>query len=324
MSGIKNKMNQNDYNCINNKGISPDIQIMDNNKYEKPKLDNKLKLQSLISSLKSLKNNSFENIFQKHNINEKNDQIKFINMKTFNNSENQKINMRREEQKKKENENQKSEIEIISEDSKSMDNENISINEEEDEIFSLTSNNNSNSSTDSFKKFKSKKIIPKLKQKNVINYQGNKRTILKRKKYYVYQLLQRWWYVFPKWPPDDFDTSELLKENKLRLVERKKWKMEAEINSDDFKKCIELPGYKYVYMTNDGKIYDFRPEKGKPSFNNLIQLSDIEIHQYLVNALKKQLQELEKRNLFNEIKLRKNINNQLKIEKLNLKHIQNN
>lgn len=167
------------------------------------------------------------------------------------------------------------------------------------------------------------KINSKINKINKVNYKkGNKRTILKRKKYYVYQLLQRWWYTLPKWPPENLDMSEKLKENKLRLVEEKNWKKEVEINSDDFKKCIELPGYKYIYITKDGKVYDFRPEKDKPSFNNLMKFSDIELHKHLVNALKKQLEELDKRNYFSEKNLRQNIRNQLAIAKLNLKRIQ--
>ena len=160
-----------------------------------------------------------------------------------------------------------------------------------------------------------------MKKKVKFYKKSNKRTILKRKKYYVHQLLQRWWYALPPWPPDNYDTSEKLRENKLRLVEEKNWKKEVEINSDDFKKCLELPGYKYVYITKDGKIYDFRPEKDKPSFNNLMKLDNIELHQYLVNALKKQLEELEKRNFINEKNLRINVKNQLKIAKINLANI---
>ena len=104
----------------------------------------------------------------------------------------------------------------------------------------------------------------------------------------------------------------------MRLVEEKNWKKEVEINSDDFKKCVELPGFKYVYMTKEGKIYDFRPQEGKPSFNNLMKLTDIELHQYIVKALKNQLDELEKKQFYSEKNLRTDIKNQLKIAKNNL------
>ena len=96
---------------------------------------------------------------------------------------------------------------------------------------------------------------------------------------------------------------------------------EVEVNSDNYKKCLEFPGYKYVYLSKDGKIYDFRPEKDKPNFNNLMKLNNIELRQYLVKALKNQLEELEKRNFISEKLIRENIRNQYKISKLNLKHI---
>ena len=132
--------------------------------------------------------------------------------------------------------------------------------------------------------------------KKKVNFykKSNKKTILKRKKYYVHQLLQRWWYALPAWPPLDWDPTQKLRENKLRLVEEKNWKKEVELNSDNFEKCVELPGFKYVYVTKEGKVYDFRPEEGKPSFNNLMKLDDIELHQNIVKALQNQLNDLNK------------------------------
>jgi len=201
------------------------------------------------------------------------------------------------------------------------------VEEEEDEEYSK-SNSVSDSNSDIEKKNSKLKLINKYRRhydtestlkKKVASYKkSNKRTILKRKKYYVYQLLKRWWYALPPWPPENIDVSEKLKQNKLRLIEEKNWKKEVEINSDDFKKCIELPGYKYVYITKEGKVYDFRPEEGKPSFNNLMKLNDIELHQYIVKGLKAQLDILNKKNFNSEKNLRNQIKNKLKIAQTNL------
>ena len=201
------------------------------------------------------------------------------------------------------------------------------VEEEEDEEYSK-SNSESNSNSDIEKNNSKFKLINKYRRhydtestfkKKVASYKkSNKRTILKRKKYYVYQLLKRWWYALPPWPPENIDVSEKLKKNKLRLIEEKNWKKEVEINSDDFKKCIELPGYKYVYITKEGKVYDFRPEEGKPSFNNLMKLNDIELHQYIVKGLKAQLDILNKKNFNSEKNLRNQIKNKLKIAQTNL------
>ena len=207
----------------------------------------------------------------------------------------------------------------------------IELEEEEDEDYSITEKINSDSVSEKEKEKDDLKIIniykrhyetqSTMKKKVSIYKKSNKRTILKRKKYYVHQLLQRWWYALPQWPPEILDVSEKLKENKLRLVEQKNWKKEVELNSDDYIKCIELPGYKYVYITKEGKIYDFRPQEGKPSFNNLMKLNDIELHQYIVKALKNQLNDLEKKNFFSEKKLRNDIRYQLKIAKNNLSNL---
>ena len=212
---------------------------------------------------------------------------------------------------------------------KSLENDDMSDNEEEDEdLYSISSDNISDTSFNPEDKSKLIKIYRRrndnnkaLKDKIPSYKEGNKNTILKRKKYYVHQLLQRWWYSLPMWPPENYDTSEKLRENNLRLVEEKNWKKEAEINSDNYKKCIELPGYKYVYLTKDGKVHDFRPEEGKPTFNNLMKLSDIELHQHIVNALRNQLDELEKNKFLSEKKLRTKIKNELKIAKKNLEHL---
>ena len=206
--------------------------------------------------------------------------------------------------------------------SESIEDKTESIELEEDEDYSISKESDSEKEKDDSKIiniYKRRYDTPSSMKKKVNIYKrSNKITILKRKKYYVHQLLQRWWYALPLWPPENYDTSEQLKENKLRLVEEKNWKKEVEINSDDFKKCVELPGFKYVYMTKEGKIYDFRPQEGKPSFNNLMKLNDIELHQYIVKALKNQLDELEKKQFYSEKNLRTDIKNQLKIARNNL------
>ena len=208
--------------------------------------------------------------------------------------------------------------------------ETIELKEDEDDDFSFSNKIDLNSESEKEKEDNSKIINiykrhyeNKSTMKKKINFykKSNKKTILKRKEYYVHQLLQRWWYALPPWPPENLDINDKLKENKLRLVEEKNWKKEVSINSDDFQKCIELPGYKYVYITKEGKIYDFRPQEGKPSFNNLMKLNDIELHQYIIKALKNQLNELEKRNYISEKKLRNDIKSQLEIAKNNLSNL---
>ena len=337
---------------INN--ISLDEQIYNLNTNEtliscdnsKKILENKnqkqINLNLIKNALLKLKNDKKENLKQNDNNNDSisKEEVILLNKKRKN-SENEKVYndiILKEDNKEndkelvegnKNNENEE-EKEVNNDYVESIENnDDMSDNEEENEdLYSVSSDNISDTSFNPEDKSKLIKIYRRrndndkaLKNKIPSYKKGNKKTILKRKKYYVHQLLQRWWYSLPIWPPEDYDTNEKLRENNLRLVEEKNWKKEAEINSDNYKKCIELPGYKYVYLTKDGKVYDFRPEEGKPTFNNLMKLNDVELHQHIVNALRKQLDELEKNNFLSEKKLRTKIKNELKIAKKNLEHL---
>lgn len=44
----------------------------------------------------------------------------------------------------------------------------------------------------------------------------------------VYDVLKRWWYALPDWPPKDFDYGPQLEKNNLRKVDMKHWKIELE------------------------------------------------------------------------------------------------
>jgi len=201
--------------------------------------------------------------------------------------------------------------------------------EEEDKSYKVGAESESSSeeslSSESSKKKKhsslKKKVISSSVKKQVKKESGtssSKKVSLKPKGVLVYELLKRWWFALPPWPPENFDTSEKLKENKLRLVKISDWKREPKLDKDNFEKCLELPGFKYVYLNNDGKIFDFRPEEGKPSYSNLIKLPDIKLHEYLVKALKGQLELLEKRNSINEKELRQIIKEKLDKEERTL------
>jgi hypothetical protein len=198
-------------------------------------------------------------------------------------------------------------------------------NSEEDKSYkagSEESESSSSSSYSSVQKNKSttkkihKKVIKKVKKES--GSSSTKKTVLKPKGVLVLELLTRWWYALPEWPPENYDVNDKLKENKLRLVKITDWKKEPKFDKDNFEKCLELPGFKYEYLNSDGKVFDFRPEEGKPSYNNLIKLPDIKLHEYLVKAYKAQLEELEKRNSVFEKDLIVNIKQKLDKEERNL------
>jgi len=72
------------------------------------------------------------------------------------------------------------------------------------------------------------------------------------------------------------------------------------LNEKGFKKCIELDGYKFVYIDYIGKIHDLRPRDSKPSFNNFAKKSEKELYQLLIKALKNQIETLEKGEKYSE------------------------
>ena len=192
--------------------------------------------------------------------------------------------------------------------------------ESEDDDSSESYSSFSNSSIKK-SKTKIKHKTPIKKEKKIVKNSDNsskKKTSLKPKGTLVYDLLERWWYALPIWPPEDYDTTEKLKENKLRLVKIIDWKKEPKLDKDNFEKCFELPGFKYVYLNNDGKIFDLIPKEGMPSYNNLIKLTDVKLHEYLAKALKGQLEVLEKKNSINEKELRQEIKEQLDKEEKTL------
>ena len=208
----------------------------------------------------------------------------------------------------------KKEKRIISdEDDDEEDSEYDSDYNESESQSSSSYSSSSSSSEEEIKKVKKKekkkeKNSPKKKIKKK-EEKKNTNKILKPKSILVYQLLKRWWYALPKWPPENYDCSNKLNEQKLRVVNLIDWKKESKLDENNFEKCFELPGYKFVFCDSQGKIYDFRPEENKPSFNNLMKLSDQKLYEYLIIALKKQIEILEKedintnnKELINELK----------------------
>ena len=71
------------------------------------------------------------------------------------------------------------------------------------------------------------KIINKMKKiKKIKKIKKNDINIINRPNNLVNELLARWWYVLPPWPPENYDITDKLRKNKLRLVNMQDWKKE--------------------------------------------------------------------------------------------------
>jgi len=111
----------------------------------------------------------------------------------------------------------------------------------------------------------------------------------------VVDLLIRWWYAMPDWPPADpaFYDAELEKKS-LRRVSIQEWEWVPEIDDKGKHKVYELSQFKGVFRKADGEMVDIRPMDTCPSFNNFMRKDLPELYSMLVKAYEGQLAELKK------------------------------
>jgi hypothetical protein len=91
------------------------------------------------------------------------------------------------------------------------------------------------------------------------------------KEHLIDELAVRWWYALPKWPPENYDYTQRLRDNGLRRVEVRQWKMEQE-EVDGLKKVFELETFPGVFKDSQGKTFDLRPMETCPSLNNFLKM----------------------------------------------------
>lgn len=108
----------------------------------------------------------------------------------------------------------------------------------------------------------------------------------------VADILCRWWYVLPDWPPADYDYKSKMIKEKLRLVTLDKWEDEPDANSEGLMKCYALTQFPGVYRDATGKLRDLRPLEGKPCFSELMKKNDKDLQKMLSEALSKQIEVL--------------------------------
>merc|ERR1719362_471121 len=109
----------------------------------------------------------------------------------------------------------------------------------------------------------------------------------------VADLLCRWWYVLPDWPPDDeaYFKAELEKKN-LRKVTLAEWDWEPEVDSKGRAKVYELSQFRGLYRDISGTLQDLRPKDLCPCYANFMKKDISELYDLLLKALENQLQQL--------------------------------
>lgn len=106
----------------------------------------------------------------------------------------------------------------------------------------------------------------------------------------IADILCRWWYVMPEWPPSDFDFKAALEKAGLRLVSLDRWEDEPDQDKQGRVKCYALTQFKGLYRDARGALQDLRPKEGKPCFSFLYGKNEKELQGMLASALGKQIE----------------------------------
>lgn len=128
----------------------------------------------------------------------------------------------------------------------------------------------------------------------------------------VAELLCRWWYALPMWPPVDeaYYEAELARRN-LRKVSIQKWEWVAEQDEKGRRKVYELSQFKGLFRTSAGDIVDTRPKDTCPCFSNYMKKELHELYDLIVKAYEGQLKDL-KTSKYNEERFTKEVELSLK------------
>lgn len=125
----------------------------------------------------------------------------------------------------------------------------------------------------------------------------------------VADLLCRWWYALPPWPPTDPAYYEkTLAERGYRRVALVEWEWVLD-EVDGRKKCYELSQFPGLFRASTGELLDTRPKETCPCFTNLMKKELPDLYDLLVTAFENQLKALEtskynEKNFENELKAR--------------------
>jgi len=89
----------------------------------------------------------------------------------------------------------------------------------------------------------------------MIDAKTGMKKVVKTKDDLVYDVLKRWWYCLPDWPPVNYDYKPALLKHRLRVVEFKNFRNEKEVSEEGFKKVYEVPSYPGIFKNS--KVFYF-------------------------------------------------------------------
>uniref|UniRef100_A0A7S1RPG0 Uncharacterized protein n=1 Tax=Alexandrium catenella TaxID=2925 RepID=A0A7S1RPG0_ALECA len=109
----------------------------------------------------------------------------------------------------------------------------------------------------------------------------------------VADLLCRWWYVMPEWPPRDeaYYQAELEKRS-LRKVSVQEWEWVPEEDKQGRKKVYELSAFPGLFRASNGDLIDCRPRETCPCYQNFMKKDLPDLYDLLVTAFENQIKDL--------------------------------
>lgn len=124
----------------------------------------------------------------------------------------------------------------------------------------------------------------------------------------VAELLCRWWYVLPDWPPNDpaYYEAELTK-RRFRKVKIEEWEWVPEEDQEGRKKVYELTQFRGLYRASNGDLIDVRPQDTCPCYRNLSKKDPADVYDMLIKAYENQIEDL-KNSQYDEKKLKDELN----------------
>ncbi|PHJ16571.1 unchacterized apicomplexan-specific serine rich low complexity protein [Cystoisospora suis] len=108
----------------------------------------------------------------------------------------------------------------------------------------------------------------------------------------VAQLLCRWWYVMPEWPPPDFNYEAELRKRRLKLVTLEEYEDLDDVDEQGFTKVYQISAFPGVFRDPNGNAIDLRPAEGRPCYSNLTKKTEYELLQLVEVAIKNQMEKL--------------------------------
>jgi len=123
----------------------------------------------------------------------------------------------------------------------------------------------------------------------------------------VAELLCRWWYCLPDWPPnDDAYYKDRLEKEKLRQVTIQEWEWVPEEDDRGFHKVYQLSQFRGCFRKSTGELVDLRPKESCPCYSNFMSKELPDLYDLLVTAYENQLKDLEN-SKYNEKRTKKEL-----------------